>query len=147
MRFRSKTNSRKHENLELRKQYKLDHPRCELYPILREEILLARRDQFASEAHHITGGLLGTPRWDLVCNLIHLSQVAHEWVERYAADGLAICCWAKLLREPCEFEPETFSRIMRVEFPGYFECLMPQFPIGVVAQQKVLEWMCENAKS
>lgn len=138
MRHRSKTNSRKHEDLALRKSYREQHPYCELWPLLKKTGLI-EDNRHGSEIHHITGGLLGTPRYDLACNLIHLSRDAHAWCERYVADGLSLCCLTKI--NSGEFEPETFSRIMRVQFPGYFSCLVPRFAVGVLAKERVMEWI------
>jgi hypothetical protein len=141
MRHRSKTNSRKREDLVFREAYRAERPYCELWPLLKKSGLI-EDNRYGCDIHHITGGLLGTPRYDLRCNLIHLSRGAHAWCERYVSDGLALCCVSKI--DSGEFEPETFSRIMRVQFPGYFSILVPRFAVGVLAKERVEAWMAAN---
>lgn len=144
MRHRSLTNSRKHENLELRAAYRSANPYCELWPLLRKTGLI-EDNRYGADIHHITGGLLGTIRYDLVPNLIHLSRAAHRFCEQFVADGLSLCCLAKLSKKPPEFEPDVFLRIMRIEsFASYFSCLMPQFACGVSAKAEVERWMAGN---
>lgn len=99
---------RKWQHPEVVEAYRAANPLCEVSGLLSKEhgqsclpcengatILFTRRSP-ASDAHHITGGIHATPRWDEECNLIMLSRAVHEWIERYWQDGLCLCLTAKL---------------------------------------------------
>lgn len=141
-------NSKGWENLSLRRAYKRENPLCALSPLLAAETSPHipdgnRGKPLAHDVHHITGGILGTRRWDIPCNLITLRRPVHEWAERYSHDGLALCCLAKLRAD--EFDPNELSRITRLSFPGYFSFLEPRlvFDVSKRAWEEVMQWMVE----
>jgi len=102
---RKSKKKRKWENWTLNRRYADAHP----FDPIAQHFPDLPAYQTASEVHHITGGILGTPRWDIDANLIHLCHVTHKWAERYTHDGMAICLVAK--RAMKEFDAEELNRI------------------------------------
>jgi hypothetical protein len=162
------TNSNRWENLELRRRYLREHPWDEVAPYFPQRdgnhckipthtggIWISANHSTACDPHHITGGLLGTPRWDLQTNLIALCRPVHEWAEQYSADGLCFCCYAKLGPIKTEsgviftgsLDLKKLSEITRTDFPGYFECLENrlEFEISHAPYERVLDWMKSHA--
>lgn len=121
----------KWENAEVRLAYRDEHPDDELVQFFpgcsrHAEVshpggyaLLSRRFTEATDMHHITGGLLGTPRWDLPENLIALHRITHAFVERYTSDGLVLCLLAK--KRSGGLCWETLGRITHVDVRGWVE--------------------------
>lgn len=124
MRNKSKTNSRRFEDLTFRYAYRDENPTDEiahLFPVSCGDAALpfgskvyriSRFAEAASEVHHISSCVTGTLRWDVLTNLIHLSNLSHQWVERNAWDGLVLCVAAK--RAKGEWDDAEFSRISHV---------------------------------
>lgn len=144
-------NSNHWQNLPLRREYRQENPWCELAPYFPERfenaniipfpefgLIISKRYTSATEVHHITGGLLGTPRYDIWPNLIALSRPVHAWCERYTKDGLALCCLAKLRKRPMEFDSVKLNEITRVCFVAWIEQLDCKFDIGREAQRLFL---------
>ncbi len=130
-------NARPWEDLELRNQYRNRFPYCEvvrLFPranIKERQIpypngfVLQPMYQDGHDIHHVTGGLLGTPRWDLDTNLIHLCRDAHVWVERFTFDGLVLCVTAKLTKG--DWDWEKINEITRMNVRGFLDTRKCEF--------------------
>ena len=117
-------NSKHFEDLTARYAYKDANHYCEiaeLFPVVgRRQYRIPHagggttvgRDIPANELHHISGGILGTPRYDITTNMIHLCKHAHDFCETYTADGFVLCMKAKLAKG--EWDKEQMREIMRV---------------------------------
>ena len=113
MKRRSKTNSRRHENLALREYYRQKN----VWNELKDRIPGIYGTSFAEEIHHIAKGSGGTSRWDVVTNLISLSRESHAWCERYKWDGMILCLAVKLNKS--EYDPVVFREtVLGLTRPG-----------------------------
>jgi hypothetical protein len=141
MKSRSSTNSRKHENLTLRRSYAKDNPLDEIQKQLGLVIGGARGILKAQENHHILGSLFGNRRQDVVANFIRLHSRTHRWVTKYREDGIVLCCLAKLRKG--EFDPVKLSEVYTFDFVGWFSTieLKLQFPIGEQAWREVTAFL------
>jgi hypothetical protein len=151
------SNSKPWESLPFRAKYKREHPWCELAQLFPRDGNMARLPTFtggtwisanhstATDAHHLASCVLGTPRWDIPTNLISACRPAHEWAERYAADGLALCLFVKL--KSGDLNVAELSRITHTNFPGYFEGIASrlEFEISVKPYEEVRDWMVAHA--
>jgi hypothetical protein len=83
-----------------------------LVPVGEHVYRISRRYSASQELHHISGGILGTPRRDITTNMIHLSRVTHEFCERYT-EGFILCAAVKLQKG--EWDSAGMAKIMRVD--------------------------------
>lgn len=82
--------------------------------------LISKRDQPACHLHHICRRIGGTPRWDIVTNLISLSQFTHAFCHGDTAfDGLILCLAAKKAKG--ELDWSELDRITHLNMRGYLE--------------------------
>jgi hypothetical protein len=124
VRRKSLTNSNPAEDLELRHLYRDANPYDEIaryfqkwdtrgYVSVPHPGVVTHMhgyDTTATEVHHIFGGFGGNRRWDRTWNLIHLHQDTHRFVERYHADGIALCLLRKL--EKSEYDDAEAFRVL-----------------------------------
>ena len=103
------TNSRRHENLDLRERYREDNPDCELTPFLcgtrwnKIKLAFSWRWDKGRECHHIYR--VGA-RYDYLENFITLCPAAHKFCHT-GPEGLIACWYAKSRKTPSEFDPES----------------------------------------
>lgn len=125
MRFRSRTNSRPWCNATLYNEYgaaNLDDeliwafpgtPREALVPIGGNTLMnVTRAYAGGTERHHISGGILGTQRWDRVTNLICTSHWPHVFCDNWARDGFALCAASKIKKG--EWDRDEMAKLMGV---------------------------------
>lgn len=132
MRHRSLTNNNRETNDVLSNDYR-DNNKCDeiayLFPAWDHAFvrvpgsppwLILEYDQPACDLHHITGGILGTPRWDITTNLISLCRHTHLFCEgEHAHDGLVLCLRAK--QRKGELDWNELDRITHTNFRGWVE--------------------------
>lgn len=111
-----------------------------LVPIGKQVYRISRRYSCRQEIHHVSGGILGTPRWDIVTNLIGLSRVTHEFCERYCADGFALCAAHKIKKN--EWDRQRMAEIMHVDSVcGWLETRVFWFPWAEKVFQEHRQWV------
>lgn len=106
MRHRSKTNSRPHEDLIFREEYRDANPFCEIARLFPEwdrgwtkipgspnDTIVRALDTPTTQIHHIGWG---GQRWDTKWNLIALGGWSHDFCHKNKWDGLALCLKAKI---------------------------------------------------
>lgn len=99
---RSKTNSRPHEDVELRRRYMEENPECELTPILMGCGLASWGVH--SKAWGDVGFAILDPnhifsmgsRPDVWSNLIALCRPVHDWFHANLVEGRICCLWRKV---------------------------------------------------
>lgn len=120
--YRSKKNSRPHENLAVCEQYRQEHPRC----------LLCQRS--AEHIHHIRRGCL---RADVPANLAalcgHCHGLVHDPSSQYAAMTIEVL-YRKLLIG--EFNPAALDALGGERIAGWLERHKP----GAVSASLVHYW-------
>lgn len=113
MRTRSKTNSRKHEDIALRNAYLDDRKNqpCEIIhlfprwlpgsvrvPLVGSGIVVSLTETPAC-VHHVGSGMRGAGRWDFVGNFAAVCDAAHKFCESqwggWPHDGFVLCRYAK----------------------------------------------------
>lgn len=80
---------------------------------LNRSVLISADNEMADQVHHISGGILGTPRHDIDTNLIHLSANTHKFCERFTYDGFVVCATAKIRKG--DWDKHEMARIMHVD--------------------------------
>ena len=130
MRRRSRTNSRKHENRELRDDYREANGWCE-FP----RGVCCRGTHDGCHIHHIAH--VGR-RWDLKSNLIHLCVDAHRWCHDHPQDGGLLCIDVKVRKN--EFDPDEFFTAAGMMVSGYVAKCQPTHPAAVAAKEFLEEW-------
>jgi hypothetical protein len=78
--------------------------------------MLGRRDEPATDAHHIWSG---HPRYDLTTNLIALSRPSHDWCHQYPVDGRVTCLMRKWMKG--ELDSAEFRQASGWELLGWLE--------------------------
>lgn len=127
MRRKSNANSRKWANPDLYSRYARENlwdeiveffpkswPRDVLVPIGTQKFTVPFGIA-GDQTHHISGGILGTPRWDLVTNLVRVSFHTHAFCERHTREGFALCAAAKIKKG--EWRAHKIAEIMGVDSP------------------------------
>lgn len=132
MRHRSRTNSRRWEDLWLRAAYREENPWCEFS---REKQAGFRGVVDAADVHHIGHQ---SHRWDAWSNLISLSREAHEWCHKHPTDGVLVSTRIKIGKG--EFDAGNFERCVGRRIEGYVE-KVPSTPWGVAAAEWIQGWM------
>lgn len=98
--------------------YRMENPLCELWDVLEGENwrrilhaytrgLPAIREDFEVVVHHIWGG---PHRWDILPNIIAVSQPAHDFCHKYPDLGRVACMWAKADKGEFSREGRTLMR-------------------------------------
>ena len=143
LRRRSRTNSKKHVDESLRRQYMSDNPTCELIAMFPPDNLpvldgLPRiQPRWACDPHHICSGIGQTPRWDITTNLIALCRPVHDFCETFNAEGIVLCLWQKLQKQ--ELDLPRLCKITRVNITGWLECQKMKFDFCEQIRGKLLE--------
>lgn len=118
------------ENLPLRRQYLAEHAEDELlylWPgegrearfVLHElamPVWLSRRFTPAVCVHHLAKGANGADRVDITSNMVAVSGRTHDWVERYRADGMALCIRAKV--DADDWDNDAMRRVFGLDRAG-----------------------------
>lgn len=120
IRRRSKTNSRKHENLPLREQYRESNAHCEMTKRLK--MFGVDQHDHSVEVHHVVGG--AGRRVDVLSNLITVSRSCHAWLHAHPTDGRILCLHQKMLKG--ELDAEEFRRVSGMTLAGWLELHQPQ---------------------
>ncbi len=102
MRFRSLSNSRKHEDIQLRRDYATLNTVDEWEYQLRVRIYhgaiiegFVGPCQAAEEINHV----YSNPRRDVWSNLIALTRESHQWFHSHLREGRVLCILAKLEKQ------------------------------------------------
>lgn len=124
---RSKTNSRKWEDLELQQQYRDEYPLCELWTVLSEvapemlskSLLRLNVTPPADDIHHI----FHKTRLDVRPNLVRLCRGIHELdADHKKRDAFRVAClWVKLgksMHVPEEFDIAELNKAYGATRPG-----------------------------
>jgi hypothetical protein len=130
MRHRSRTNSRKYEDRELRETYRESWPWCE-FP----RGICCRGTHDGAHIHHIAHS---SRRWDLRSNLIHLCVDAHNWCHKHPQDGALICLRVKVRKD--EMDLEEFFTAAGMRLAGYVAKCNPSHGAAVAAREFLAEW-------
>jgi hypothetical protein len=135
LRAKSRTNSNRHVKASVNKAYRAANeddeiinlfPRwCRWYSQIwhtetRYEVVPFPRDR--DHVHHIAYGV--ARRWDIVTNLIALSQISHDWVHAHKIDGRILCLYAK--QKKGELDWGEMSRIYGKDFRALIKSKEPQ---------------------
>lgn len=137
MRKVSPTNSRPWEDLHEQYMYGVTHLddeivwafpgdlRDAIVPISeRQTVNISRCMSTGSDVHHISGGILGTPRWDVSTNLIKLCRVTHQFCDKWVAPGFVLCAASKI--RSGDWDSQKMCEIMHVDsILGFLEARMP----------------------
>ncbi len=160
MRYRSKTNSRKWEDLRFRADY-LDQNRerdelLHLFPNYGAEAIvqignvvhsMSLRYTQGLEPHHIAGGANGARRWDVATNLVAVSNTVHRWCEKYRPEGMVLCISVKM--DKGEWDEEFFTQtIMGLTRPGasVLEYIRIREPMHFEWVQEIFEGLFRKGK-
>lgn len=152
---RKSAKKRKWQNPEAVAEYRAANPFCEVAGLLRVSdghaelpcengaSTLYPRKSRATDAHHITGGIHATPRWDEECNLIMLSRTAHEWIERYWQDGLCLCLAVKMRKGELDVTrlEAMLSPVRPMSLRDFIGSLEPRFEYFETFQAELMEGM------
>lgn len=141
MRHRSKTNSRKWENLELRFQYMQENPACELAPYLIKHVPGLRKQETATDPHHLVGG--NGRRWDLRTNLLAVCRPVHRWCHDHLQDSRVLGIWLKVRKG--EFDRDEFRTASGKNVEGFLDIARPDLP-AIEVLRKELIWVFERAE-
>ena len=143
MRHKSLTNSRKHEDITLRRAYMDANRQDEIlkyFPrdggmaIVEMHGKVTLLDAFGTDStdpHHIAGGANGADRWDLVTNLSAVCDLSHKWCERFRPEGFIVC--AKMKIDKGEWDDVAMREtVLGLRRPGasvisYLAIRRPQF--------------------
>lgn len=98
---------------DLRQRYRDDNGFCEIFHLWPAIGYTGYLNVNAHDVHHISGGILGTPRYDRVTNLISLCRSMHQFCEKHIFDGFALCMAAKMSKG--EWDAEGMAQIMHVD--------------------------------
>jgi hypothetical protein len=127
MRHRSKTNSRRQEDLEFRFQYMQENPFCEMSRYLIGDVPGVSPADPASDPHHVMGSRKG--RHDLRSNLIAVSRKVHIWCHDYPGpDSRIVAIYAKWKKG--EMDPEEFHTASGMYLPGWLEIAKPTLQVA-----------------
>lgn len=113
MRYRSRTNSNRETNIDLRHQYANAHPFCE-----RCRVLMPGRPVPMDDVHHIfsSGG-----RHDLVGNIVSTCRLCHqEFFERFKTEGRIWALWLKMKKS--ELSLADVQQASGFHLAGWLEC-------------------------
>lgn len=139
MRHRSPTNSRPHENIPLRNQYRLENPYCELHRwMTRNMPTHLRLDDRSAELHHIEPGCRTRP--DLWSNMIVLSRPIHVWAQS-ESEGKLLCLWWK--KQKLELSLEEHHAASGRYLAGWLDMHCPKHP-ALQAVHAELVSFCER---
>lgn len=141
LRHRSKTNSRRGEDLAFRKSYLADHPMCELHRPLRRYFGV-QCDQYASDPHHICQG--EGRRADAEWNLVATCREAHDFCHSHPVEGKLLCLYLKYVGGVLDLE--AYNRTATMRLPGWLARNEPSSPSLHVLWTDLVEW-CDRTSA
>lgn len=106
--------------MNVREQYRRDHPACQLcYTLGRLSVKKPRHFLTELQIHHIVGG---SGRKDFVSNMLAVCPSCHAWCEQYPKENRIICLWLKL--KAYEFNADEYHECSGMYAEGAIEKAM-----------------------
>lgn len=128
MRKRSKSNSRKWEDLRFRQLYLNSKPFCEMSEWLRinapNEVPGLKPRETATDPHHLFGG--AGRRVDCELNLLAVCRPVHLWAHRKLKESRLLGIWLKV--RGGVFDATQFKEISGKYLPGWLLLNEPEMP-------------------